>query len=101
MKQFRVLVSKWSAMALACLVLSQAAQAEQQRIQQFTTAQGIPVWFVQANNIPMVDLAIDIDAGSRWGDAPLVAGRRAVRADREAIFDEYRRIIRRPAAGPR
>ncbi|MFZ9756768.1 MAG: M16 family metallopeptidase, partial [Burkholderiaceae bacterium] len=66
MKQFRVLVSKWSAMALACLVLSQAAQAEQQRIQQFTTAQGIPVWFVQANNIPMVDLAIDIDAGSRW-----------------------------------
>jgi zinc protease len=41
------------------------AQADQ-KIQQFTTAQGIPVWFVQANNIPMVDLAIDIDAGSRW-----------------------------------
>jgi zinc protease len=66
MNQFRLLFSKWSAIATACLVLSQAAQAEQQRIQQFTTAQGIPVWFVQANNIPMVDLAIDIDAGSRW-----------------------------------
>ncbi|MFZ9162355.1 MAG: hypothetical protein ACO21Q_06975, partial [Burkholderiaceae bacterium] len=65
MNQFRVLVSKCAAMAAACLVLSQA-QAEPQRIQQFTTAQGIPVWFVQANNIPMVDLAIDIDAGSRW-----------------------------------
>ena len=66
MNQLRLLFSKWSAIATACLVLSQAAQAEQQRIQQFTTAQGIPVWFVQANNIPMVDLAIDIDAGSRW-----------------------------------
>jgi zinc protease len=53
--------------ALACLAwgLAMPVQAEQ-KIQQFTTAQGIPVWFVQANNIPMVDLAIDIDAGSRW-----------------------------------
>ena len=66
MNQFRFFFSKWTAMAVACLALSQAAHAEQQRIQQFTTAQGIPVWFVQANNIPMVDLAIDIDAGSRW-----------------------------------
>ena len=42
-----------------------AAQAGQS-IQQFTTSHGVPVWFAQANDIPIVDLSIDIDAGSRW-----------------------------------
>jgi len=47
-----------------------AAQAGQS-IQQFTTSHGVPVWFAQANDIPIVDLSIDIDAGSRWDPSGL------------------------------
>ena len=44
----------------------EAAQKTVSSIQSFRTAQGVEVLFVPARGIPMVDLAIEIDAGSRW-----------------------------------
>jgi zinc protease len=46
-----------------------AALAQGSNITQWTTSSGARVFFLQANDIPMVDVAIDLDAGSRWDPA--------------------------------
>ena len=45
---------------------SSALQARSQDLRQWTTASGARVLFLAAPEIPMVDVAIDVDAGSRW-----------------------------------
>ncbi|MDP4669269.1 MAG: hypothetical protein NWS21_02025, partial [Burkholderiaceae bacterium] len=75
-----------------------AVEKTAQRIEQFRSAQGVEVLFVAARDIPMVDLAIEIDAGSRWDPKGLeglagfaaslsAKGLRAVE-DRPAIAEE-------------
>ena len=48
------------------LIQSATAQTGGADIRQWTTAMGTRVLFLAANEIPMVDLSVDIDAGSRW-----------------------------------
>ena len=43
--------------------------ARSQDLRQWTTAAGVRVLFLSAPEIPMVDVAIDVDAGSRWEPA--------------------------------
>lgn len=54
----------------ACLVfLTGPAHAKDLGITSWTSAQGTRVLFLQATEIPMVDISIDVDAGSRWDSA--------------------------------
>jgi zinc protease len=49
------------------------AAADSSTATRWVTASGTQVFFLQANDIPMIDVAIDIDAGSRW-DPPQQSG---------------------------
>jgi len=56
---------------LALIAVTAFAQApglyaRSQDLRQWTTPAGVRVLFLSAPEIPMVDLAIDVDAGSRW-----------------------------------
>ncbi|NBW01372.1 MAG: insulinase family protein [Betaproteobacteria bacterium] len=53
---------------IAAVVFFQAPglNARSQDLRQWTTASGARVLFLSAPEIPMIDVAIDVDAGSRW-----------------------------------
>ena len=63
---------RFSAMAafflIGCSVFS-PVQARDLGITQWVTPYGVKVLFLPAKEIPMVDLNIDVDAGSRWDPA--------------------------------
>ncbi|MFZ9314016.1 MAG: M16 family metallopeptidase [Burkholderiaceae bacterium] len=51
---------------VAVSTMPAAYAADTPKIVQTATAQGARLLFLQANEIPIVDLAIEIDAGTRW-----------------------------------
>jgi zinc protease len=53
-------------LAAVAIFGSSTLQARSQDLRQWTTASGARVLFLAAPEIPMVDVAIDVDAGSRW-----------------------------------
>jgi len=55
--------------AVAAFVQAPGLHARSQDLRQWTTPAGVRVLFLSAPEIPMVDLAIDVDAGSRWEPA--------------------------------
>ena len=57
---------------LVCLILAGPAQAALP-VQSWTAKTGTKVLFVEARSIPMIDLRVDFDAGSRY-DPPAKAG---------------------------
>lgn len=52
-------------LAAVAIFGSSTLQARSQDLRQWTTASGARVLFLAAPEIPMVDVAIDVDAGSR------------------------------------
>ena len=81
--------------ALACTPVS-AQAADTPKIVQTATAQGARLLFLQAPEIPIVDLAIEIDAGSRW-DPPGKEGLASMTAS--MAFRGLRAQASRPAIG--
>ena len=53
-------------LAAVAIFGSSTLQARSQDLRQWTTASGARVLSLAAPEIPMVDVAIDVDAGSRW-----------------------------------
>jgi zinc protease len=63
-------MKKFISIVSACIALCTGpAVAKELGIADWTTSQGARVLFLQATEIPMVDISIDVDAGSRWDPA--------------------------------
>ena len=58
------MLNKWMAIGLAALGLQTAAWAALP-LQQWQSAGGAPVYLIETHNLPMLDVRIDFDAGSR------------------------------------
>lgn len=58
------MLNKWMAIGLAALGLHTAAWAALP-LQQWQSAGGAPVYLIETHNLPMLDVRIDFDAGSR------------------------------------
>ncbi|NBT75037.1 MAG: insulinase family protein [Betaproteobacteria bacterium] len=67
--------------SIALLLLAPLGlHAESQKIETWRSSAGVSVLFIAAPDIPMMDLAIDIDAGSRW-DPPGLEGLASITTD--------------------
>lgn len=63
-------LQQWAiACALLCTAWIAPLQARELGITQWITPYGVKVLFLPAKEIPMIDLNIDVDAGSRWDPA--------------------------------
>lgn len=59
-------MKRWFTILWIAVSLPLAAQARDIGITQWVTPYGVKVLFLAANEIPMIDLLVDVDAASRW-----------------------------------